>query len=63
VRAWGRIFHARVGGVLLHATGEHGQIRRGMLSGSADALVAIKGVTEAVVLEAGMIRGIPAPGR
>jgi hypothetical protein len=34
-----------------------------MLSGSADALVAIKGVTEAVVLEAGMIRGIPAPGR
>jgi hypothetical protein len=34
-----------------------------VLSGSADALKAINGVTEAVVLEPGMIRGIPAPGQ
>jgi len=34
-----------------------------MLSGSADALMAVNGVTEAVVLEPGMILGIPAPGQ
>jgi hypothetical protein len=34
-----------------------------MLSGSADALMAVKGVTEAVSLEPGMILGILAPGQ